>query len=402
MKSNFVSLATLFSIVIVNITTPALALPDCSKIQFTNSFFDPLIKDANNLAAKGDILPAIQKLEPILTDAAQNKVLNWKKLYQSEIKKRQNKQVQEYRKNLKIGDDSNIGMVLDIKSNQVKINDYSNKTEWVPLANLYPSRFLSDKYLSFSLKENWFGNQQLSTERLKALNSMEFKLIPAGTFVIGSSNPEYPSCRDSHELRHVVILTKPFCMQTTEVTQAQWQAVTGYSKGNPKGDMLPVGDVSWGLIQKDFLAPLNNQGKGQYRLPTEAEWEYAATSGGENNPWDCKNSEDCKLENFAWFTPTLGGILRSPSEYPHPVAQKRPNAWGLYDMLSNVSEWVQDRYANFGSVAVTNPVGPATGNPVYRGGSTLNQNEISFHCRRHGHGAWTSLSSVGFRLVRKP
>jgi len=185
---------------------------------------------------------------------------------------------------------------------------------------------------------------------------MTFVRIPAGSFMMG--NPSSESGRYFEETPHRVTLTKPFYMQTTEVTQGQWKAVMG---SNPShfsdcGDNCPVEQVSWNDCQ-EFLRKLNQrEGNGTYRLPTEAEWEYACRAGT-TGPYYTD------LDRAGWYDGNSGNRT-------HPVAQKTPNAWGLYDMHGNVWEWCQDWHEDYPGGSVTNPEGPSSGAyRVIRGGS---------------------------------
>jgi formylglycine-generating enzyme required for sulfatase activity len=169
---------------------------------------------------------------------------------------------------------------------------------------------------------------------------MEFVSIPAGQFPMGCSEGAKPvECSGDEKPRHMVQITKAFEIGKTEVTQKQWQAVMGSDPPSRyKGDALPVEQVSFQDVQA-FLGKLNARNDGfLYRLPTEAEWEYAARAGttdqfaGANvaNSLGRRSPPD----DWAWYN----------VEKTQPVANKKPNAWGLHDMRGNVAEWVQDWY----------------------------------------------------------
>ena len=229
-----------------------------------------------------------------------------------------------------------------------------------------------------------------------------FKLIPAGTFTMGSPTGE-PG-RFDDETQHTVTLTKSFYMQTTEVTQGQWKKLMG---SNPSsfttcGEDCPVEKVSWDDAQA-YIAKLNQRGEGIYALPTEAQWEYAARAGSTTafynggitsypDMYDC--NYDGNPNAIAWY------CYNSDLE-THPVAQKTPNAWGLFDMSGNVSEWCSDWYGDYPSGSVTDPTGPQTGiGRVQRGG---NWGSAARRCRsasRLGGGPDDRYSYLGFRLAR--
>lgn len=160
----------------------------------------------------------------------------------------------------------------------------------------------------------------------KSANSVGMKLmyIPPGTFVMGSPSDE--SGRHSDEKQHKVTLTKGFFMQTTEVTQAQWKAVMEDNPSYFKGDDLPVERVSWDAVQ-EFIQKLNKrEATDRYRLPTEAEWEYACRS--DSKTAFCFGNDEKELGAYAWY----GGSSLKKTSY---VGKKKPNAWGLYDMYGN-------------------------------------------------------------------
>ncbi|MCP4353629.1 MAG: formylglycine-generating enzyme family protein [Desulfobacterales bacterium] len=246
---------------------------------------------------------------------------------------------------------------------------------------------------------------------------MTFKLISSGTFMMGS--PEDEPGRWHWETLHQVTLTKPFYMQTTEVTQRQWKDVMG---NNPSrfpncGDDCPVDGVSWDDVQ-EFVTELNKRGEGTYRLPTEAEWEYAARAGSSSAFANGKitGSEcgyDSNLNTIGWYcgnaSVTYSGCADlsdwggTSCEGIHQVAQKQPNSWGLYDMHGNVHEWCQDWFDYYPSSAVTDPVGPESGSKrVIRGGSWDNKTEWCRSAFRMNLKPDKQNSPVGFRLVRIP
>ena len=190
---------------------------------------------------------------------------------------------------------------------------------------------------------------------------MDFVLIKAGSFMMGSEKDyAYADERSVHE----VTITKPFYMGVYEVTQAQWKALMGDNPSGFKGDDLPVEMVSWEDCQK-FLAKLKEKaGQGMIcRLPTEAEWEYACRAGSKT---EYSFGDDVgSLEDYAWFR-------ANSEEKTHPVGQKKPNAWGLYDMHGNVFEWCADGYdaGYYAKSPEDDPKGPAAaGSRVLRGGS---------------------------------
>ena len=240
--------------------------------------------------------------------------------------------------------------------------------------------------------ESTVSTEAKATTLARAINSlgMEFEIIPAGTFTMGSPSAE--TGRYSYETQHSVTISNPFFMQTTEVTQGQWRAVMG---SNPSyfsscGDSCPVEQVSWDDIQS-FLTAINAKGEGTYRLPTEAEWEYAARAG--TTTAYSFGASETPLGDYTWYS-------SNSSSKTHPVGQKLPNAWGLYDMHGNVWEWVSDRYGDYSSSAATDPVGSTGGSRrVSRGGSWSSDTGGLRSADRGGVIPGSRSSSIGFRLV---
>ncbi len=192
---------------------------------------------------------------------------------------------------------------------------------------------------------------------------MNFVYIPPGEFMMGS--PEDEPGRYEDEKLHKVILTQGFYMQDTPVTQGQWQALMGNNPSHFKegGPECPVEKVSWEDAQ-EFIRKLSEKdGENTYRLPTEAEWEYACRAGTDTPYYTGKTEAD--LDRAGWYSKNSGGKT-------HPVRQKEANAWGLYDMHGNVWEWCQDWYGEYPEGTVTDPAGPDNGTDrVYRGGSWI-------------------------------
>ena len=215
---------------------------------------------------------------------------------------------------------------------------------------------------------------------------MEFILIPAGSFRMGSDKSAL-----SAKPVHKVTITKPFYLGKYEVTQAQWEAVMGGNPSDFKGARNPVIRVSWEDCQT-FLQKLQEKVPGQtFRLPTEAEWEYACRAGGTADY--CYGNNASSLGDYAWYN-------SNSDEKLHPVGEKKPNAWGLYDMPGNVWEWCADWYEVFNSKVATDPVGPSTGpGRVMRGGSWLDAGTL---CRSGERGYCeppARCKHIGLRVV---
>lgn len=194
--------------------------------------------------------------------------------------------------------------------------------------------------------------------------------IPAGSFRMGS--PANEKDRTDDETLHTVRISKPYWMATTEVTQGQYQRIMGTNPSHFQGDDKPVETVSWhdavsfceNLTERERRAGHLPSGY-EYRLPTEAEWEYACRAGSETRFYF--GDDEDRLGEYAWYP-------ENSNSQTHNVATKKANAWGLYDMHGNVWEWCMDCYDkdayNHGD-SVADPVGPSTGfTRVARGSSS--------------------------------
>jgi formylglycine-generating enzyme required for sulfatase activity len=216
---------------------------------------------------------------------------------------------------------------------------------------------------------------------------MDFKLIPAGTFIMGE--------RDKP---HEVTLTQPFKMGVHEVTQAQYQQVMGNNPSEFKGANNPVEMVSWEdavkFCRKLSALPAEKAAGNVYRLPTEAEWEYACRAGTTTKY--SFGDDESDLADYAWYGDNSGSKT-------HPAGVKQPNAWGLYDMHGNVWEWCQDWYGDYSSGAVRDPTGPSSGSSrVIRGGSWSFTAEFCRSASRDWYLPSSRNYSFGFRVSLSP
>jgi formylglycine-generating enzyme required for sulfatase activity len=243
-------------------------------------------------------------------------------------------------------------------------------------------------------------------ERITNSLGMEFVLIPAGSFHMGS--PKHEPGSQGNERRHKVTLTKRFYMQTTEATIGQWHAVMGKGFINlHKGpDNLPVTRVSW-FDAQTFIRKLNEKKEGVYRLPTEAEWEYACRAGTSTayywgNDIKCSNALYGNNPNGDYQCESYVAKHGIQPGNPAPVKSYPPNPWGLYDMSGNVWEWCQDWFDYYPKGHPIDPKGPDNGKSrARRGGSWFaGPNALRSGNRNFANPAFKEIT-LGFRLVRE-
>jgi len=226
---------------------------------------------------------------------------------------------------------------------------------------------------------------------------LELVLIPAGEFLMGSPDSDKDADADERP-QHRVRITKPFYMGKYLMTQEQWEAVMGNNASYFKGPKNLVEDVSWDDCQQ-FLDKLNKrQGNpaGKFVLPTEAQWEYACRAGSKTRY--CIGDDASKLDEYAWYA-------KNSDEKTHPVGEKKPDVWGLYDMHGNVWEWCQDWYDDgyYAKSPTDDATGPATGSDrVDRGGSWRSIAGSCRSARRFGDRPGLRYDDLGFRVALVP
>jgi len=237
--------------------------------------------------------------------------------------------------------------------------------------------------------------ETIALEPIRNSVDISLKLLPAGKFCMGNWG-DHPD-----EVSHWVTLTKPFYIGVYPVTNAQWKVVMGSVPSKWKDTDRPVERVTWEeateFCRKLSALPEEKQAGRVYRLPTEAEWEYACRAhllfmGGWPTRWSFGDAEQ-RLGHYAWFNENSGGQT-------HPVGKKIPNAWGLYDMHGNVWEWCSDWYGDYPKGDVEDPQGPSGGSfRVHRGGGW---NGTAWHCRsasRFRGDPSSCCGNLGLRLV---
>lgn len=227
-------------------------------------------------------------------------------------------------------------------------------------------------------------------EQVFEVKGVTFTMMPVegGTFMMGATG-EQAGAEDDESPTHEVTLSNYYIGQT-EVTQELWKAVTGSNWSKWQDAKLPVEQVSWNECQV-FIRYLNELTGKNFRLPTEAEWEFAARGG--NKRMNYLYSGSNTISDMAWYS-------RNSDRQTHVVASKQPNELGIYDMSGNVDEWCQDWYGDYSSEAQTNPTGPDSGTDrVYRGGCW---DSGAAYCRtsnRSHHMPASTGTTLGLRLA---
>ncbi|MHC1755643.1 MAG: formylglycine-generating enzyme family protein [Methanosarcina sp.] len=252
---------------------------------------------------------------------------------------------------------------------------------------------LKKKEIEDSCVVTKFGNSGMPETFTSSSTGMEFVLIPAGKFDMGSFS-EDKDRSDYESPAHKVTIKNPFYMGKSSVTQKQWNIIMGTSPSHFKGEARPVEMVSWEEVQ-EFVKKLNAiENTDQYRLPSEAEWEYACRAGTQTRYFF--GNDESKLNEYAWYDKNSG-------RKTHPIGQKKPNSWGLYDMHGNVWEWVQDKWHNNYNLA------PSDGS-AWEGGDSFDRvsRGCSWYCSagscssaRLSRKPESRFANLGFRLLRE-
>ena len=251
--------------------------------------------------------------------------------------------------------------------------------------------------LEYILDPSAFDDEPQVESKTYTVNGVTFKMVAVagGTFTMGATSEQGSDAEDDERPAHQVTLSD-YWIGETEVTEGLWTAVMGSNpSANKKGDNYPVENVSWDDCQT-FITKLNSLTGETFRLPTEAEWEFAARGGTKSEGY--KYSGSNTIGDVAWYTDNSDSAK-------HPVATKAANELGIYDMSGNVWEWCQDWFGSYSSGAQTDPTGPTTGSStgysrMRRGGSW---DSLAGSCRvsfRYSNAPLYRFDGLGLRLAR--
>jgi formylglycine-generating enzyme required for sulfatase activity len=254
--------------------------------------------------------------------------------------------------------------------------------------------------IDYLLTETWPNDTVEPTDMTFTVNGVTFTMVAVegGTFSMGATSEQGLGANDWERPVHYVTLSD-FSIGQTEVTQELWQAVMGSNPSYYTSDsQLPVERVSWNSCQ-DFIEQLNQLTGETFRLPTEAEWEFAARGGNKSQKYRYSGSSN--IQDVAWFWNSIPSQQVGTLGYgTQPVATKAPNELGLYDMSGNVWEWCQDWYGTYSSDDQINPTGPSWGSfRIFRGGSWSRSSESCRVAYRNYTYPSTSDDTMGFRLA---
>lgn len=276
-------------------------------------------------------------------------------------------------------------LILNSISGEFKYKN--SQGDWVSTGVKYDGKTVTYASSSSSNNNSSSSSNSAAGNKTFTVNGVTFEMVAVkgGTFTMGATPEQGSDADDDEKPTHNVTLGD-YYIGKFEVTQELWEAVMGSNPSWFKGNNLPVEEVSWDDCQT-FIRKLNTLTGKNFRLPTEAEWEYAARGG--NRSMGYKYSGSNNIKDVAWY---------DDSNKTHIVGTKSPNELGIYDMSSNVWEWCLDWYGSYSSGSQTNPQGPSSGSSrVIRGGSWTD----AWNCRvsrRYSSPGYTSFDT-GFRLA---
>ena len=293
-----------------------------------------------------------------------------------------------------------LAKLLDVETGKYGnvVNDFCNAEGQAifKTSNALGARLFGASYGggSTTTARNQSFTETVSTLTIRVGNvSFEMVKVEAGTFTMGCTSEQGGDCGSDESPYHRVTISSDYYIGKYEVTQELWQAVMGNNPSNFKGFDRPVEMVSWNDCV-EFCNELSRMTGRRFRLPTEAEWEYAARGGRKST--NAKYSGSSSVANVAWYTDNSGGQT-------HPVGKLRPNELGIHDMSGNVWEWCSDWYGSYGSGSQTDPYGASSGQDrVLRGGSWRS---LARGCRvsnRDDYGPGSRTGNFGFRVVLVP
>ena len=300
--------------------------------------------------------------------------------------------------------------LVEAKDGNVRLKRQDGKIVTVPVSKLSKA---DRDYLSSIAKAKKTPKPKPLPEITNSVG-MKLKLIPAGEFMMGSAKSPQKVVqildRDEDEAKyftdehpqHKVRITQPFYLGIHEVTQGQWKSVMGMEPWSGKTHVNEGSDYAAGCVSWEdavaFCQKLSTKEDVTYRLPTEAEWEYACRAG--TTTVYSFGDDASRLGDYAWFQ---DNALEMDEKYAHCVGQKKPNPWGLFDMHGNVWEWCQDCYGEYSSDVVTDPQGPTGGSRrVVRGGSWIFTARGCRSAIRNWFSPRDRNDDLGFRVARSP
>ena len=330
--------------------------------------------------------------------------------------------------------DAHVNMLKQIDARMVSINrDYHNQLEKL-VKKLTQAGMINDalevrkikdeiveqikaqKAANVQNQEAWGNISTAGSKETRASTERDFEIakdvkirmcwIPPGEFMMGAPLSEVG--RKDSETQHSVKLTKGFWMAKTELTQAQWEKVTGSNPSYFKGNNLPVEQISWNDVCGNstrtggFLAMINTRAPNGWRfdIPTEAEWEYASRAGSKEALYSgyeitAPIGKCRRLDDIVWYKD-------NSHQKTHPVGKKKANAWGLHDTLGNLWEWCADGYCNYTSASATDPITPVNGEDGYvicRGACFGSEPEECRSAKRGWLRRYEKFAYYGVRLV---